>query len=263
IFTVTTFLENKSALVTGASGAIGGAICEELLKNGIKYLAVLDMNSQEPKILSDWKKTYPSVSIKYFQVDVTSHEELEKCFSEFTKTIPSLDIVVNCAGIFDESLYRKVIEVNLIGVIACTSLATEHMKINKGNEGSRIILNVSSAAGLIPFSTFPTYSASKHGVVAYTRAVAHGLRDLGIKFLNLCPGATESKLLDKNYINDYTAIASQEELDAKKQTMMALTQSPSVVSRAAVKIMQEGENGSTWVVKCGELTEAVLPEVRF
>uniref|UniRef100_A0A1B0D5Y8 Alcohol dehydrogenase n=1 Tax=Phlebotomus papatasi TaxID=29031 RepID=A0A1B0D5Y8_PHLPP len=252
---------NKSALVTGASGAIGGAICEELLKNGIKYLAVLDMNSQEPKILSDWKKTYPSVSIKYFQVDVTSREELEKCYSEFTKAVPSLDIVINCAGIFNEKDPTRVINVNLNGVIESTRFAIDHMRIDTGKGKGGTIINISSVSGLNVFSGSPAYSASKFGVVAYTRALAHGRDHLGIKFLVLCPSGTDSAFYERAFSTKYLFMTTEETVAKRRKLLPA--QSPSEVGKATVEIMQIGKSGSVWTIRNGELAEEELPAIRI
>lgn len=190
-------LVNKSALVTGAAGGIGSAICVELLKNGIKYLAALDLSSDEPKIVTEWRKKYPRVSIKYFKVDVTSKDELEKCYSEFTSEIPNLDIVINCAGIYNETIPKKVVEVNLMGVIQSTLIAIEYMRADKGKGKGGAILNIASITGLNPFSIAPTYSATKFGVIGYTRAVAYKRDHLGIKFLSLCPGVTDTELFHK------------------------------------------------------------------
>ncbi|XP_055713504.1 alcohol dehydrogenase 1-like [Phlebotomus papatasi] len=252
-------LNNKSALVTGASGAIGGAICEELLKNGIKYLAVLDMNSQEPKILNDWKKTYPSVIIKYFQVDVTSREELEKCYSEFTKAVPSLDIMINCAGIFNEKDPTRVVNVNLNGVIESTRIAIDHMRIDTGKGKGGTIINISSSVVINLYSFSPAYCASKFGVVAYTRALAHGRDHLGIKFLVLCPSGTDSELFDRVFSTDYLFLTTEEAVSMFKKHFP--TQSPSEVGQAAVEIMQNGKSGSVWTILNGKLSEEQLPGI--
>lgn len=186
---------NKSALVTGGTGGIGAAICEAFLKEGIKHLAALDLCSEEPKIVNEWKNKFPGVSITYFKVDVTSQKDLEKCYSEFTKGIENLDIVVNCAGIMDENLYRKTVEVNLCGVIGSTFVALDHMRIDKFKGKGGAIVNISSISGVQPLSVMPTYAASKQAVVTFTRCLAHGRDNMGIKFLTLCPGGTQTNLV--------------------------------------------------------------------
>lgn len=210
---------NKSALVTGAFGAIGGAICEEFLKNGLKYLAVLDIHDLEPKILSDWKFAYPNAVIKYFQVDVTSKEKLKQCYDEFVKIIPSLDIVVNSAGIFNEGDPSRVVNVNLNGVIESTRLAIEHMKIGAGKGG--IIINVSSCAGIIGLSGCPAYVASKIGIIGYTQAVAFGREELGIKFLTICPSVTNSELYENVFKPGHLFMTSDKTIALAKELLIA------------------------------------------
>ncbi|XP_059612670.1 15-hydroxyprostaglandin dehydrogenase [NAD(+)]-like [Phlebotomus argentipes] len=251
----------QSALVTGGTGAIGGAICEELLKSGVKHLAALDLSAAEPKVVAEWRQKFPSASVKYFQVDVSSHEQLEKCYAEFVKEIKSLDIVVNCAGIFDEKIYRKVVEVNLCGVIGSTLIALEHMRKDKGNGKGGMILNISSVAGITPMSVMPTYCATKHGVTAFTRALAHEREYLGIKFFILCPGGTKSQLYDIFLKPDCFFMSSEAKLDILKKGFP--DQSPVVVGKATVKIMQNAKSGSVWLVENGKTTEVTLPEIQF
>ncbi|XP_055700554.1 fat body protein 2-like [Phlebotomus papatasi] len=242
---------NKSALVTGASGAIGGAISEEFLKNGLKYLAALDIHDLEPKILSDWKCAYPNAVIKYFQVDVTSKEKLKQCYDEFLKMIPSLDIVVNSAGIFNEGDPSRVVNVNLYGVIESTRLAIEHMKIGVGKGGT--VINISSHAGLIGLSSCPAYVASKIGVIGYTRAVAFGREELGIKFLTLCPTVTNSELYENAFQPGHLFMASEKSIALAKEL---ISQSPVDVAKATMNIMLNAKNGSVWVLRMGQLSEA-------
>ncbi|XP_055687580.1 15-hydroxyprostaglandin dehydrogenase [NAD(+)]-like [Lutzomyia longipalpis] len=250
---------NKSALVTGGTGAIGGAICEELLKNGVSYLAALDISSNEPPIVAQWRKSFPKASIRYFQVDVSSRKQLKKCYTDFTKNIPSLDIVINCAGIVDENNFRRTIEINLYGVMGSTMLAMDYMRKDQGHGKGGIILNVSSVAGLTPMSMIPFYCASKHAIIAFTRALSHDREYLGIKFLLLCPGGTQSQLYD--ILKDGTGffMTTQEKIDALRNKFP--TQSPAEVAKETIKLMQEGKSGSVWVVNEGKTTEVNLPAI--
>ncbi|XP_059619305.1 alcohol dehydrogenase 1-like [Phlebotomus argentipes] len=252
---------HKVALVTGAAGAIGRAICEELLKSGVKRLAAVDLHSDKPQIVTDWTNKYRETTIKYFPVDVTSLEDLKQCYETFTESSESLDIVVNSAGIFNENDYRKVVDVNLSGIIGSSLLAIEHMRLDNGRGKGGIVLNVASVAGLSPFSSVPIYSTTKHGVIAFTRSVAHRRENLGVKLLTLCPGTTESRLLDRVSMPEYSFKLYQEpEIGGKTEYP---PQNPSVVGKAAVKVMQEGKNGSVWIINSGKMYEKILPQVKF
>ncbi|XP_055687583.1 alcohol dehydrogenase 1-like [Lutzomyia longipalpis] len=252
---------NKSALVTGGAGTIGGTICEELLKNGVTNLAIVDIIAQEPAVVTKWRKTFSKASICYFQVDVTAQKQLKKCYADFTKSIPSLDLVLNCAGIMEEENFRKTIETNLLGVIASTMLAMEYMRKDKGHGKGGIILNIASIAGLWPMSILPFYCAAKHGVVAFTRSLSHDREYLGIKFIVLCPASTQSPLYDKLKDGSGFFMATQEKLNAVGVEHPA--QSPTELVREIMKIIQEAKSGSVWVVDQGKPTNIDLPAIEF
>ncbi|XP_055687578.1 alcohol dehydrogenase 1-like [Lutzomyia longipalpis] len=252
-------LNGKSALITGATGAIGESICVELLKNGVTHLAAIDISSVEPVVVAKWRKNYPEASIRYFQVDVSSQEELEKCFKDFTKNLRSLDIVVNCAGIFNENIPKTVIDVNLTGVILSSIIAIEYMRKDTGRGMGGVVLNIASIAGLNACSTAPTYSATKHAVVAYTRALAHERDYLGIKFLTLCPGCTDTKLFANVF--EFGFLTSKEK-DSSLLNSYGV-QSPEAVGKASVKYILEGKTGSVWIIEDNEIQEAPVPEIKF
>uniref|UniRef100_A0A1B0CHV3 Putative 15-hydroxyprostaglandin dehydrogenase n=1 Tax=Lutzomyia longipalpis TaxID=7200 RepID=A0A1B0CHV3_LUTLO len=185
----------NSALVTGATGGVGQAICEQFLKYGIEDLAVVDLSAKEPSIVGKWRQKYSNTSITYFSVDVSCQDDLQRCYETFVKGIKSLDIVVNCAGIFNENHPRKMVEVNLCGTIGSTLLAMEYMRVNGAKGRGGVVVNISSIAGILPMSRAPTYSATKHAIVAFTRSLALGHNDKGIRFLTLCPGGVLTPLL--------------------------------------------------------------------
>lgn len=187
-------LEGKSAFVTGGTGEIGETICTELLKSGITHLATIDISPSEPTVVNQWRKNFPNASIWYYQVDVSSQEELEKCYKDFMNKIENLDIVVNCAGLYNEQVPKKVIDVNLSGVILSTMIAIEYMRKDTGKGEGGVILNIGSITSLDIYSSSPIYCATKQGVLAFTRALSHKRDYLGITFLTLCPGCTDTKL---------------------------------------------------------------------
>ncbi|GAB0100355.1 hypothetical protein DMENIID0001_163830 [Sergentomyia squamirostris] len=255
------FIQDKSALVTGASGAIGAAICEEFLQNGLKNLAALDLSSAEPKIISEWRQKFPKATITYFSVDVSSVDGLQKCFKDFTANLNSLDIVVNCAAICMEQNFRKMIEVNFAAVVESMHLAIEYMSVDSGKGRGGVVLNISSITALYPVSLLPTYSATKSAVITLTRAMAHEREHLGIKFLNICPAGTKSNMYDSMKQTEYSFMTTNE----KQKVLMAgyPPQGPEDVARASAKIIEEAKSGSVWIIENGQLTEHEIPPLSF
>uniref|UniRef100_A0A1B0CF94 15-hydroxyprostaglandin dehydrogenase n=2 Tax=Lutzomyia longipalpis TaxID=7200 RepID=A0A1B0CF94_LUTLO len=254
-------LTGKSALVTGAAGGIGGAICVEFLKNGLKNLAALDLCADEPEIVSEWRKNFPTATITYFQADVSCPEDLQKTYNAFVSSIESLDIVVNCAGFFNERARKKMIDVNFYGLVESTFLAIEHMRKDRGSGKGGVIISIASCTGLVPLSLLPTYSATKHAVVSFTRSLAFDREYMGIKFLSICPAGTKSQMY--NSILDPANF--YESTDAKMEILRAalVPQEAEEVGKAAVKLIGEGKSGSSWLLEGGKLTETPLPEIQL
>ncbi|GAB0086044.1 alcohol dehydrogenase 1 [Sergentomyia squamirostris] len=250
-------LANKTALITGGGGAIGEAISTELLKNNLQVLAVVDIYSQEPKLISEWRVKFPNSVIRYYPVDVSVQKELENCYAHFVED-KKLDIVVNCAGIYNENILRRVVEVNLIGVIQSTLIAMEYMRADNGRGDGGVILNIASITGIEPISMAPTYSATKHGVISFTRALAHGRDGLGIKFLTLCPGATHSSLYGQVLKSSF--MCDDELRERMKQKL--ILQEPEAVGRASVKQIIEGQSGSVWIIEDNTITHPTMSDIR-
>lgn len=121
---------------------------------------------------------------------------VENVFKEVTEGIGTIDIVINAAAVLNDKTVENTIEVNVLGLIYCTQVATKHMSVENGGQGG-VIVNFSSVAGLDPLFSIPVYSASKYAVTGYTAALADERleKKFGIKFVTICPGSTDTSLL--------------------------------------------------------------------
>ncbi|KAK3756290.1 hypothetical protein RRG08_066406 [Elysia crispata] len=109
-----------------------------------------------------------------------------------------VDLMVNNAGIMNESVWEKMIQLNYTGVVRGTLLAYEHMRKDKGGRGGRIV-NISSGLGLVDASHVPVYCGTKHAIRAFTSslAMAPDVHQLGLEYGALCPGAADTDLIRK------------------------------------------------------------------
>ncbi|KAG5843270.1 hypothetical protein ANANG_G00149010 [Anguilla anguilla] len=190
-------LSGKVALVTGASQGLGKGFSDILLKNGAK-VAMLDINETVGKTAkADFDKEYGEDRTVFLKCDVTSEEQLKDAFQKTIERFGGLHIVANNAGILDESDWEKTVQINLNGVIRGTYLALQHMKKGSGGGGG-VIVNTASIAGLGPLLTSPVYTATKHGVVGFTRAMADASKasDYGVRINALCPTFVRTPILD-------------------------------------------------------------------
>lgn len=192
-------LQNFTALVTGAASGLGLATSVELANHGIKVIGV-DLAGA----IEDAPK---HENISYRSADVTSEEEVLSAL-EFDYTDP-LRLAVNCAGIapaskiltkdgpHDLNLFRKTIEVNLIGTFNVMRLAAQKIAeadpLEHGQRG--VIVNTASVAAYEGQIGQAAYSASKGGVVGLTIQAARDLAREGIRVNTIAPGIMDTPML--------------------------------------------------------------------
>eukprot|EP00249_Psilotum_nudum_P024810 c29298_g1_i4 orf=256-2163(+) len=201
-----------AALITGAGSGLGRYMALALAGNGV-YISVVDYAEptglETVKLVEEEHAKIRQSNVKpaalFIQCDVTKPGELASAFSKHKQCYGKLDICINNAGIGEKveftsdcstdgsGSWRRVVDVNLISVIDGTRLAIQAMK-EGGYAG--VILNVSSAAGLYPSQDGPIYSATKGGVVLFTRSLRKYAAQK-IRINTICPEFLETALTRK------------------------------------------------------------------
>jgi NAD(P)-dependent dehydrogenase (short-subunit alcohol dehydrogenase family) len=195
---------DKVVLITGAGSGLGRAAAIQLAAEGAK-LSLVDKNIEtliETKSLI-LEKT-PDTQILVLTANVTN-EELVKNYVEHTvREYDRIDGFFNNAGIaggnaptaeYDTGLFSKMIDVNLNGVFYGLKYVLEIMK----KQGSGLIVNTASVAGLRGISNKPGYVAAKHGVVGLTKAAAIEYAEFGISVNGIAPGPISTNMLIDNF----------------------------------------------------------------
>ncbi|RVE64217.1 hypothetical protein OJAV_G00144510 [Oryzias javanicus] len=188
-------LGEKVAVVTGSAKGIGRAIAETFLQNGAKVV-LLDVDESTGKNLKKvFNQKFGEEKTLFIRCNVESEEEIKAAFERTVTTFGSIDILCNNAGILSEDQWERSVSVNLGGVIRMTYAALEKMNQQSGGQGG-VVVNTASVGGLGPLPSCPVYSATKHGVIGFTRAMAAAstASNYGIRFNAICPGAVQTDL---------------------------------------------------------------------
>eukprot|EP00066_Takifugu_rubripes_P006341 XP_003971073.2 PREDICTED: 15-hydroxyprostaglandin dehydrogenase [NAD(+)]-like isoform X2 [Takifugu rubripes] len=188
-------LNGQIAVVTGAAMGIGRAITEIILQNGAK-VALIDVDEIAGRsLLEILEKQFGSDRVLFLSCDVESEEKLKVAFQKIAETFGGVDIYCNNAGILNEIQWQKTISINLVSAISGNYLALEHMSRQNGGRGG-VIVNISSMAGIGPLPSCPVYTASKHGLLGFTRAMAAASRasGYGVRVNALCPSFVQTEL---------------------------------------------------------------------
>jgi len=200
-------LEGKSAIVTGGSRGIGKAIVSKLAEHGanVIFTYVSDSSaSSSEKLAADVSSQY-GTKVMATRSDISKFEEAEKLVNLCLEQFGRLDILVNNAGITRDNLlmrmteeqWDEVINTNLKGVFSLTKAAQRPML--KQRSGS--IINMSSVVGRSGNAGQSNYSASKAGLIGFTKSIAMELGSRSIRCNAIAPGFIETEMtetLDEN-----------------------------------------------------------------
>jgi len=202
-------LQGKTALIAGGGGGIGRAVALALAHEGAKA-AVADIVTDNAEKVSGEIKALGMDAMAY-QVDLTKKADVDRMVSEVLARFGQIDILVNCQG-WDrlepfveshEETWEKLLAINFKSVLYTVKAVLPQM-ISRG--GGKIV-NISSDAGRVGSSWEAVYAGAKGAVIAFSKTVAREVARYKINVNVVCPGLTETPLLQ--------AVRSQSEQTAK------------------------------------------------
>jgi NADP-dependent 3-hydroxy acid dehydrogenase YdfG len=203
---MTARLDGTAALVTGASSGIGEATALALAAEGAAVVLVARrterLETLSKRIADDGGRA------AVITADITEEEQAPETVERAAEAFGRLDTVVNNAGVMllgpaldaPVSEWRRMVELNLLGLLYCTHAAMPHLlrAAEDGPRGVADLVNISSVAGRTVRLGSGVYNATKHGVGAFSEALRLEVTRRHVRVSLVEPGATETELADHN-----------------------------------------------------------------
>lgn len=181
-------INNKTAIVTGASKGVGYATVKLLSENGYKVIAVSRDLSKVSGLIGD--------NVEVYQMDITDSNEIKKFYDKYSDI--TLDLLVNNAGggsgptsIINETMdnFRRAYDINVSGPMYLSQLFVPCMK----KSDSATIIFISSLGGKFPYRSGGNYTNAKRGMMALVDTMRLEFPEYGIKVTEICPGTIDTQ----------------------------------------------------------------------
>ncbi len=188
-------LKNKKILITGASGGIGNSLVKKFYNLDNKIIAT----GTNVEKLSNLKKTFPNINTEIFRLE--EHEKIENFIDSIDKKLDGIDILINNAGITLDNLsirlteenWKKVLDINLTSTFLMCKFAIKKMLRKKYGK----IINITSIVGHTGNIGQANYSASKAGIIAFSKSLALEYAKKNININCVSPGFIQTEMTDK------------------------------------------------------------------
>ena len=238
-------LTGYNALVTGGGRGIGAAAAIALAEAGAKVSVAARNEAQVVQIAAEMRKDGHEAFA--FRCDVTEQREVRELALSAREAMGRIDILVNNAGTATSNPisritlgeWRHIMDVNATGTFLCTQAVYDQMAERRWGR----IVNVASIAGLEGDKYISAYTAAKHAVVGFTKALAVESKGTGVTVNAVCPGYVDTPLTDETIgrIMQHTGKSWQESLGA----LLAQAGQPRLiraheVAEAIVSLCEEG-----------------------
>ena len=192
-------LESKVAIVTGGSRGIGKAICQTFAENGCDVAFTYNNSKESAENLAKYLKNI-GINAKAYKSDASSFDDATQLVEDVINDFGKIDILVNNAGIKKDNLlmrmdkedFDSVINTNLSSVFNLTKASIRTFL--KQRSGS--IINISSVVGVKGNAGQSNYSASKAGIIGFSKSVALELGSRNIRSNVIAPGFIETDMTD-------------------------------------------------------------------
>ncbi|PFM60446.1 oxidoreductase [Bacillus cereus] len=192
--------EQRVVIITGGASGIGKSLSIQLANKGL-FVIIADINETAGQEVVNYIRNN-NQHARFENLNVTNAESVEKLINNIYNEFGRIDYMFNNAGIamygevLDMSLndWKRIIEINLLGVIYGTQAAYKHMK----TQGFGHIINTASATGLGPAPLCAAYATTKHAIVGLTTSLHYEAEEYGVNVSVLCPTFVDTPIFEKS-----------------------------------------------------------------
>jgi uncharacterized oxidoreductase len=222
---------DNTILITGGGSGIGRALAEAFQRLGNQVVIA----GRGQKTLDEVTAANPGMKAR--SLDVADPESIESFAAQVTKDYPSLNVLINMAGIMqpedlladprDLSTAEKTITTNLLGPIRLTAALLPLLR----KQPRATLMNVSSGLAFVPLAMTPTYCATKAAIHSYTQSLRYQLKSTCVEVIELIPPYVQTTLMGDRQAADPRAMPLQEFIDE----VMSILRAQSDVQEVCVK----------------------------
>jgi len=234
-------IQNKTVLITGATGGIGREVIKELDKEGVKFVLISKSEGELQNLL----KTLKGKDNIYFTCDLSKQEEVTKLSEKIKSKFDFIDILINLAGI---GVYKPIEDVTLddwnnslnIGLTAPFILTKQIIELLKKNKDS-LVLNMGSGAGVIPMAGRSPYCSMKFGLRGLTLSLAEEFKRTKPSFCLITLGST---------LTSFGPMSLEEKKENQVKGMAYFT--PKWVAKKLVEIIKDDKREVEYTIYPGD-----------
>jgi 3-dehydrosphinganine reductase len=192
--------KNKTILITGGSSGLGLGLAQALLEKGARLILLARTPEKLEQAKERLLKSIPGGNVDIIPVDVSDREALQEALHDALQRQPSLDMVINNAGILREGYFEKLavtdfkemFGANYFGALYITQITLPYLKKSRGR-----LINVASVAGLTGGFGLSAYGSSKYALIGLTETLRCELKPQGVTVQVVCPPEFLSPMVEE------------------------------------------------------------------
>ena len=207
-------LSHKKVLITGANGGLGAAIAKELAALKCHLFLTARNHSSLERLAGNLHAISPAIEI--FSADLTKETELKELEKKVRSTFQSIDILINCAGVFPvasiaDSTLEEFDACFALNVRAPFFLAKAFLPDMMTRQWGRVV-NIGSSSAFSGFKDTSIYCASKHALLGLSRALYQEMRDSNVRVISINPGSIKTEMGKKSDDQEFSTFLNPEDI---------------------------------------------------